>query len=87
MSQIPDLSQLPTEARNPTTENLDGLSSPELVKAMHAADAEALAAVEHELPQIARAIEAITGRLQAGGRLFYLGAGTSGRLGDRKSVV
>src|SRR5215469_1887405 len=81
MSQIPDLSQLPTEARNPTTENLDGLSSPELVKAMHAADAEALAAVEHELPQIARAIEAITGRLQAGGRLFYLGAGTSGRLG------
>ena len=76
-----DLSQLPTEARNPATGNLDSLSSPELVQAMHRADAEALAAVGRELPQIARAIEAITGRLDASGRLFYLGAGTSGRLG------
>ncbi|HTD53830.1 MAG TPA: N-acetylmuramic acid 6-phosphate etherase [Silvibacterium sp.] len=76
-----DLSYLPTEAPNPATENLDRLSALELAQAMHAADRDALAAVERELPQIARAIEAIAARLEAGGRLFYLGAGTSGRLG------
>jgi len=81
MSHMPDLSQLPTEARNPATENLDGLSPLDLVRSIHSADAEAFVAVERELPQIARAIEDITDRLQAGGRLFYLGAGTSGRLG------
>ncbi len=76
-----NLSQLPTEARNPATENLDSLTPIELVRTMHAADAEAVSAVEHELPAIAQAIEAISARLEAGGRLFYLGAGTSGRLG------
>jgi len=78
---MPHLSNLPTEARNPATENLDSLTPIELVRTMHAADAEAVSAVEHELPAIAQAIEAITARLEAGGRLFYLGAGTSGRLG------
>ena len=76
-----DLSYLPTEAPNPATENLDRLSALELAQAMHAADRDALAAVERELPQIAGAIETIVERLEAGGRLFYLGAGTSGRLG------
>lgn len=76
-----DLSRLPTEARNPNTENLDGLSALELAQVMHDADREALVAVERELPQIARAMEAVAARLDAGGRLFYLGAGTSGRLG------
>jgi N-acetylmuramic acid 6-phosphate etherase len=76
-----DLAQLPTEGRNPTTENLDSLSPIELVRAMHTTDTEAVDAVERQLPQIARAIEAIAARLDAGGRLFYLGAGTSGRLG------
>ena len=76
-----DLSQLPTEARNPATESLDELSTLNLVAAMHAADGEAVAAVQRELPQIARAIDAIVSRLEQGGRLFYLGAGTSGRLG------
>lgn len=76
-----DFARLPTEARNPATENLDRLSALELAQAMHAADGEALAAVERELPQIARAIESIAERLDAGGRLFYAGAGTSGRLG------
>ena len=78
---MPDLSSLPTEARNPATENLDSLSPLELAQAMHIADREALAAVEYELPQVARAIEAIAAYLDSGGRLFYLGAGTSGRLG------
>jgi N-acetylmuramic acid 6-phosphate etherase len=76
-----NLSQLTTEARNPATSNLDELSTAELVRAMHVADAEALAAVERESPQIAAAIEAIVARLEQGGRLFYQGAGTSGRLG------
>jgi N-acetylmuramic acid 6-phosphate etherase len=78
---MPDLSQLPTEARNPATEDLDSLSPLDLVRAMHTADADAVAAVERELPRIARAIEAIAACLEAGGRLFYFGAGTSGRLG------
>lgn len=76
-----DLSQLLTEARNAATENLDSLAPLEFARAMHQADAEAVAAVERELPRIARAIEAISTRLENGGRLFYLGAGTSGRLG------
>src|SRR5271166_2285935 len=76
-----ELSQLPTEARNPATESLDGPSTLELTKAMHHADWEAVAAVEKELPRIAGAIDAIVARLEHGGRLFYLGAGTSGRLG------
>ena len=76
-----DLSQLPTESRNPATENLDRLTPLEFARAMHQADAEAVVAVERELPRIAEAIEAIATRLEHGGHLFYLGAGTSGRLG------
>jgi len=75
------LDELLTEARNPATENLDQLSTVELVRTMHAADHEVLTAVERELPKIAQAVDAIAARLEAGGRLFYLGAGTSGRLG------
>lgn len=76
-----DLSQLPTEARNPATESLDRQNTLDLVRALHVADHEAIAAVEAELPQIALAIDGIVARLDQGGRLFYLGAGTSGRLG------
>ncbi len=80
-SMMENLSQLATEARNPATENLDALSTTDLVRALHVADGEAVAAVERELPRIAAAIDAIVVRLESGGRLFYLGAGTSGRLG------
>jgi N-acetylmuramic acid 6-phosphate etherase len=76
-----DLSQLLTEARNPATENLDQLATLDLVRAFHSADREAVAAVDAELPLIAQAIDLIVARLEQGGRLFYLGAGTSGRLG------
>lgn len=76
-----DLSQLLTESRNPATENLDQLSTLDLVRALHAADYEAIAAVDAEMGQIAAAIDAIVASLERGGRLFYLGAGTSGRLG------
>ena len=76
-----DLSQLPTESRNPATEELDRLTTIALVHALHTADHEAVVAVGAELPQIALAIDGIVSRMDQGGRLFYLGAGTSGRLG------
>jgi N-acetylmuramic acid 6-phosphate etherase len=79
--QPSSLADLSTEARNPASERLDDLSTLDVLQLMHAADREAVAAVERELPRIAAAIDAIASRLEAGGRLFYQGAGTSGRLG------
>ncbi len=80
------LGLLPTEARHEGTAEFDALSTLEMVRAMHRADAEALLAVERAGPQIAAVIDAVAERLRsrendAGGRLLYLGAGTSGRLG------
>ena len=76
-----DLARLPTEARNPASERIDELSTGEMLAVMHAADQEAVDAVQRELPAIAVAIDAIAARLDGGGCLYYLGAGTSGRLG------
>jgi N-acetylmuramic acid 6-phosphate etherase len=76
-----DLGLLATEARNPATSNLDELATCDLVQALHKADLEAVEAVGREQVHIAAAIDAIVARLEQGGRLFYLGAGTSGRLG------
>lgn len=76
-----ELGNLPTEARNPASERIDEVSTLEMMGVMHAADLEAVAAVGSALPQIAAAVDAIAARMEAGGRLFYLGAGTSGRLG------
>jgi N-acetylmuramic acid 6-phosphate etherase len=78
---IESLGGLATEARNPDTLDFDALSPLAMVQAMHAADTEALEAVERVLPAIAVAVEAAAARLRAGGRMLYLGAGTSGRLG------
>ncbi|MEX2176848.1 MAG: N-acetylmuramic acid 6-phosphate etherase [Pirellulaceae bacterium] len=75
------MSQPTTEARNPASERIDTLSPLEIVQLMSAEDALVPRAVEREAAAIARAVEAIAGRLRAGGRLVYLGAGTSGRLG------
>lgn len=75
------LSEISTEARHPASAQLDELATPALVELLHAGDGEALAAVGCILPQIATAIDTISLRLRAGGRLFYMGAGTSGRLG------
>lgn len=75
------LAKLSTEAQNPATTNLDSMSTKELIAAMHQADREAVAAVESQTEQIAKAVDAIVARLEQGGRLFYTGAGTSGRLG------
>jgi N-acetylmuramic acid 6-phosphate etherase len=69
-----------TEQRNPHTRGIDTTSSLEIVRAIHREDASVAKAVGAVLPSIARAVEAITRALQDGGRLFYVGAGTSGRL-------
>ncbi len=75
------LAALATEARNPASERLDELSTAEMLGVMHTADCEVVDAVEAEIPHIALAVDAIAARIVAGGRLFYIGAGTSGRLG------
>lgn len=79
-------STLDTEKSNPATVDIDRLSPLEVVRAINAEDATVAGAVERELPQIARAIEAIAARLRSGGRLIYIGAGTSGRLGALDAV-
>ena len=78
---MPDLAKLPTEARNPASERIDEVPTLEMLRVIHAADQYAVAAVGRELPRIAAAVDAIAARIESGGRLFYLGAGTSGRLG------
>jgi N-acetylmuramic acid 6-phosphate etherase len=75
------LGQLLTETRNPATEHLDRLSTLEMLTVMNAEDAKVAAAVQAELPHIAQAVDALAARMRDGGRLFYIGAGTSGRLG------
>ncbi|MFL6415199.1 MAG: N-acetylmuramic acid 6-phosphate etherase [Bryobacteraceae bacterium] len=74
----PDLT---TEARNPASAEIDELPTEGVLRVINAADAEVAGAVASEIPSIGRAVDAIVERLQEGGRLFYLGAGTSGRLG------
>lgn len=72
---------LKTEMRNPKTTHIDKMSALEIAKVMNEENAYCVQAVEAELPQVAKAIEAIAQALKSGGRLFYVGAGTSGRLG------
>jgi N-acetylmuramic acid 6-phosphate etherase len=70
-----------TEQENPRAVNLERLSSLEIVRLMNEEDACVAGAVEKALPQVAQVVGGIVERLKAGGRLFYLGTGTSGRLG------
>lgn len=76
-----DFRALGTEAPHPQTTELDTLSALELVTTMNDADATVPAAVRAALPEIARAVELVVAARRRGGRLIYLGAGTSGRLG------
>jgi N-acetylmuramic acid 6-phosphate etherase len=75
------MDHLLTEARNAASLDLDSLTPIEIVRLMNAEDAKVPAAVAAQAEPIARAIEIIADRLRAGGRLVYVGAGTSGRLG------
>ncbi|HEX4003253.1 MAG TPA: N-acetylmuramic acid 6-phosphate etherase [Candidatus Acidoferrales bacterium] len=69
-----------TEQRNPRSRGLDRKSTLEILRALNREDARVALAVRRELPKIARAVDAIVKALGSGGRLFYIGAGTSGRL-------
>jgi N-acetylmuramic acid 6-phosphate etherase len=70
-----------TEQRNKASKDLDHMSSREIVQLMNHEDHKVPAAVARVLPAIAHAVDGIVARMQAGGRLIYVGAGTSGRLG------
>ena len=76
-----NLATLVTEARNPASEHIDRLSTIQMLQVINHQDAQVPAAVATQLPQIAAAVDAIADRFAQGGRLFYIGAGTSGRLG------
>jgi N-acetylmuramic acid 6-phosphate etherase len=80
------LEHLTTEARNPASEDLDGLSAAEIVRLINSEDSKVAGAVADQADVIAQAIDAIAERLARGGRLIYIGAGTSGRLGVLDAV-
>jgi N-acetylmuramic acid 6-phosphate etherase len=75
------IQELLTEAQNPASASLDALPTIDMLRVMNTADQEIALAVERELAPIAQAVDAVARRLEAGGHLFYTGAGTSGRLG------
>jgi len=76
-----DLRSLATEQSNPRSRNLDRLPTLGLLKVINAEDQRVALAVRACLPTLAKAVEQIARRLKRGGKLFYIGAGTSGRLG------
>lgn len=81
-----DLSKLTTESRNPHTMNLDEMTPIEIARIMNREDETVIQAIEAVLPQIAQAIEWAGESLKTGGRIIYVGAGTSGRLGVLDAV-
>ncbi|EMT39184.1 N-acetylmuramic acid 6-phosphate etherase [Thermoanaerobacter thermohydrosulfuricus] len=76
-----DLDKLITEGRNPDTLDIDRLSTEDMLKKINNEDKKVPIAVEKEIPNIAKAVDIIAEKLKQGGRLIYIGAGTSGRLG------
>jgi N-acetylmuramic acid 6-phosphate etherase len=82
----PALNRLPTERTNPASRDLDRKSALEIARIINAQDAKVAAAVNRALPQIARTIDLIAAALQRGGRLIYVGAGTSGRIAALDAV-
>jgi N-acetylmuramic acid 6-phosphate etherase len=76
-----NLATLLTESRNPLTEHIDELPTLDMLLLISDEDRKAVASVVATLPDIARAVDEIAHRFKDGGRLFYIGAGTSGRLG------
>ena len=81
-----DLTKLTTEQRNPETMNLDQMTPLELVETMNREDQKVIEAVNKVLPEVANVIEWTTEALRTGGRIIYMGAGTSGRLGVLDAV-
>lgn len=81
-----DLSTLTTEKQNEKTMNLDEMAPADILAVMNEEDGHAVQAVRDALPQITRAAAFTAGSLKAGGRIVYIGAGTSGRLGVLDAV-
>lgn len=75
------LANLPTEARHPASEKIDIVSTELMLHIINDEDYTIADCVRRQIPQIARAVDAVHQRVVKGGRLFYIGAGTSGRLG------
>jgi N-acetylmuramic acid 6-phosphate etherase len=76
-----DFDRLLTEQRHPRTRRIDAMSVSEILETIHREDARVAGAVAAERPRLARAVELVVERLRRGGRMFFVGAGTSGRLG------
>lgn len=76
-----ELEEAPTERRNPETLDIDRKNILEILEAINSEDMKVPEAVRREIPNIARAVELIIEGLKVGGRLIYVGAGTSGRIG------
>jgi N-acetylmuramic acid 6-phosphate etherase len=83
---VNDLNNIATEAQNPETLDIDLLDSLAVVKKINHQDKKIAPAVEKVLPQVAQAVDEIVKAFQTGGRLIYIGAGTSGRLGILDAV-
>jgi N-acetylmuramic acid 6-phosphate etherase len=81
MAHLEETRQPLTEQTNPASAHIDELSTIEMLRVINAEDRKVAESVTPEIPQIARAVDAIVHALGKGGRLFYIGAGTSGRLG------
>ena len=81
-----DISRLKTESRNPKTMELDRMSAADILKVMNEEDGNTVRAVQKALPEIAKAVEACIQALNRGGRMIYIGAGTSGRMGVMDAV-
>ena len=75
------MNRMTTETRNPKTMRLDEMSIEEALRTMNEEDQQVPHAIAPHIPQLAQIIERIIQRMQDGGRLIYIGAGTSGRLG------
>lgn len=76
-----DLSGIATEQRNPATADIDRVDTEAMLRIINDEDARVAPAVREQIPNIARAVDGIVDRMRRGGRLIYIGAGTSGRLG------
>ena len=81
-----NLEHLITENRNPETMDLDSITPMEIVTVMNREDERVVNAVKEVLPDVARLIEICTKKLEEGGRMIYIGAGTSGRIGVLDAV-
>jgi len=76
-----EIKNLITEARNPATFDIDSKSTLQILKLINSEDKKIPKVIKREIPQIAKGVELIVKSFKKGGRLFYIGAGTSGRLG------